>query len=81
MGLGQYNSLGKYCGPHTASSVFLILICILDINEDISGQCFMFLQLFRELLFLSVKQIFEMYPRQNVLRYLPQCDQKVPSGI
>ena len=27
MGLGQYNSLGEYCGPHTASSVFLILIC------------------------------------------------------
>ena len=26
MGLGQYNSLGKYCGPHTASSVFLILL-------------------------------------------------------
>ena len=26
MGLGQYTSLGKYCGPHTASSVFLILI-------------------------------------------------------
>ena len=26
MGLGQYNSLGEYCGPHTASSVFLILI-------------------------------------------------------
>ena len=25
MGLGQYNSLGEYCGPHTASSVFLIL--------------------------------------------------------
>ena len=25
-GLGQYNSLGEYCGPHTASSVFLILI-------------------------------------------------------
>ena len=24
MGLGQYNSLGEYCGPHTASSVFLI---------------------------------------------------------
>ena len=23
MGLGQYNSLGEYCGPHTASSVFL----------------------------------------------------------
>ena len=26
MGLGQYNSLGEYCGPHTASSVFLILV-------------------------------------------------------
>ena len=25
MGHGQYNSLGEYCGPHTASSVFLIL--------------------------------------------------------
>ena len=25
-GLGQYNSLGEYCGPHTASSVFLILV-------------------------------------------------------
>ena len=24
MGLGQYNTLGEYCGPHTASSVFLI---------------------------------------------------------
>ena len=26
MGLGQYDSLGEYCGPHTASSVFLILV-------------------------------------------------------
>ena len=25
MGIGQYNSLGEYCAPHTASSVFLIL--------------------------------------------------------
>ena len=24
MGLGQNNSLGEYCDPHTASSVFLI---------------------------------------------------------
>ena len=24
MGLGQYDSLGEYCGPHTPSSVFLI---------------------------------------------------------
>ena len=27
MGLGQYDSLGEYCGPHTASSVFPTLIC------------------------------------------------------
>ena len=26
MGLSQYDGLGEYCGPHTASSVFLILI-------------------------------------------------------
>ena len=26
MGLGQYNSLVKYCGPHTVSSVFLISV-------------------------------------------------------
>ena len=25
MGLGQYNSLGEYCDPHTAASVFHIL--------------------------------------------------------
>ena len=24
--LGQYNSPGEYCGPHTASSVFLIIL-------------------------------------------------------
>ena len=30
MGLGQYNSLGEgYCGPHTASEVFLIILLIL----------------------------------------------------
>ena len=26
MDLGQYNGPGEYCGPHTASSVFLILL-------------------------------------------------------
>ena len=26
MGHGQYNNQGKYCSPHTASSVFLTLI-------------------------------------------------------
>ena len=33
MGLGQYNSLGEYCGPHTASSVFLILIPLTDVTS------------------------------------------------
>ena len=28
MGLGQYNSIGEYCGPHNASSVFLILVIL-----------------------------------------------------
>ena len=26
MGLGWHDSIGEYCGPHTASSVFLILV-------------------------------------------------------
>ena len=26
MGLGPYDSLGEYCGPYTASPVFLIII-------------------------------------------------------
>ena len=26
IGLGQHNSLGESCGPHTASSVFLIFL-------------------------------------------------------
>ena len=26
MCLGQYKSLGEYCGPHTASEVFLVLV-------------------------------------------------------
>ena len=37
--------------------------------------------LLKKLLFLFVKKIFEMYPTQNVLRYLPQRDQNMPSGI
>ena len=28
-----------------------------------------------------VKKIFGVYPTQNILRYLPQSDQKTPSGI
>ena len=29
MDLGQYASLGEYFGPHTASSVFLILVLVI----------------------------------------------------
>ena len=28
MGLGQYVGVGGYCGPHTVSSVFLILVLL-----------------------------------------------------
>ena len=28
MCLGQYKSLGEYCGPHTASEVFLVCTCV-----------------------------------------------------
>ena len=36
MGLGQYKSLGEYCDPHTASSVFLILIpVIVEATRDV----------------------------------------------
>ena len=30
MGLGQYRSLREYCGPHTASSVFLITVSVVS---------------------------------------------------
>ena len=30
MGFGQYDGLGEYCGPHTASEVFLILVILHD---------------------------------------------------
>ena len=32
-GLGQYDSLGEYYGPHTASSVFLILLGSGEISD------------------------------------------------
>ena len=39
MGLSQYVSLGEYCDPHTASSVFLILVCIRkEINSELEIQ-------------------------------------------
>ena len=43
MGLGQFNSLGEYCGPHTASSVFLILIVVCGIS---STSCQLITELF-----------------------------------
>ena len=33
MGLGQYNSQGEYCGPHTASSVFFILLLLQPLKD------------------------------------------------
>ena len=39
MGLGQYNSLGEYCDPHTASSVFLVLVS--QYVTDVFKKCFL----------------------------------------
>ena len=35
MGLGQFNSLGEYCGPHTASSVLLMYGIVPDVRRNI----------------------------------------------
>ena len=37
--------------------------------------------LFIDIIFLIVKQIFEMFPTQNILRYIPQRDPKLHGGI
>ena len=37
MGFGQYDGLGEYCGIHTASSAFLILILTLDLEVSAGG--------------------------------------------
>ena len=39
MGLGQYNSLGEYCGPHASSSVFLIPIAPLFFTSLYESFC------------------------------------------
>ena len=36
MGLGQYDSLGEYCGPHTVFSVFLILVVLTTHNVGVT---------------------------------------------
>ena len=38
MSLGQYDNLGQCCGPHTASSVFLILVCTNRRGNEILGR-------------------------------------------
>ena len=46
------------------------------------GSCLMIMQtLFRNVIFLLVKRIFEILSTQNLLRYPPQCDQNTPGGI
>ena len=42
MGLSQLDSLGEYYGPHTASSVFLILVCMLDVRCSRGGGHWLF---------------------------------------
>ena len=46
------------------------------------GFCFMNMQIsLKKMIYLFVKNIFGVYPTQNILRYLPQRDQKTPGGI
>ena len=50
-------------------------------NEVYLGSYFMMmLTLFLNLFFWGEK-IFDMFLMQNLLRFLPQCDQKTPGGI
>ena len=37
--------------------------------------------LFEKIISLFVKKIFEMLPKQNVMRYLPKRNIKTPGGI
>ena len=37
--------------------------------------------LFKNLIFLLVKILFVMFPMQNILHYLPQCEQRMPRRI
>ena len=37
MGLGEYNSLGKYCGPHTSSSVYILLFFLTEFGGPPKG--------------------------------------------
>ena len=39
MGLGLYNSLGEYCGPDTAYSVFLIVLPLGLESFKLTVQC------------------------------------------
>ena len=49
---------------------------------NIRGFCFMvFYALFENIIFLSVKKIFEMFRMQNTLRCLLKHDRRVPGGI
>ena len=40
VGLDQYGSLEEYCGPHTASSVFLILLVSLSDSQYVPYQTY-----------------------------------------
>ena len=53
---------------------------IFNHNEEYLAFYFMIMQMFlTNIISLSVKTIFEMFPLQNM--YLPQRNQKTPSGI
>ena len=56
MGLGQFNSLGEYCDPHTAYSVFLILILRIILDVQKHGFQWSLLLLFGKTLIVNLVQ-------------------------
>ena len=86
MGLGQYNSLGEYCGPHTASSVFLTLIpVIVEATHDVVVEYHVFVELFytalTTLLFASHSNDDTPSKGINTYPYSSQCPKGSGGGV
>ena len=77
MGLGQYNSLGEYCGPHTASSVFLILLLPIGSEKEVLGLGVFPLQYFP--LLKTIALYLHRYEYNWVVK-TPHCPQRQYSG-
>ena len=85
MGLGQYNSLGEYCGPHTASSVFLILLRVCTSLPISIFQTHFLLDVHLSIVRIDVGMCWYHNHLLNTVykRYLPLCgnEEKPPSSF